>query len=213
MESQRSFLLIGLAMVGFLLWQQWQVDYGPKPVQPIESQQSGVSQNAPGNNDDVPVINSSGQNISTTQDAPSGKVITVTTDTLKLSIDTKGGDVISANLVKFPVEQGGKESYSLLRPSGDALFIAQSGLIGKDGTDSKGRPSYSTSQQSYIMEGDTLTVPLSFVSSNGLQVTKNFIFTKDSHNIFVNYTIQNTTSEAKQVQQFGPQFWCDLEAN
>ena len=40
MESQRSFLLIGLAMVSFLLWQQWQVDYGPQPVQPVESQQT-----------------------------------------------------------------------------------------------------------------------------------------------------------------------------
>ena len=32
MESLRSFLVIALALVSFLLWQQWQVDYGPKPV-------------------------------------------------------------------------------------------------------------------------------------------------------------------------------------
>ncbi|SVB26402.1 uncharacterized protein METZ01_LOCUS179256, partial [marine metagenome] len=34
MESQRSFLIIGLALVSFLLWQSWQKDYGPQPVVP-----------------------------------------------------------------------------------------------------------------------------------------------------------------------------------
>ena len=42
MESQRSFLLIGLAMVGFLLWQQWQLDYGPQPIAPITSVQTNT---------------------------------------------------------------------------------------------------------------------------------------------------------------------------
>ncbi|MGK0272203.1 MAG: YidC/Oxa1 family membrane protein insertase, partial [Cocleimonas sp.] len=51
MESQRSFLLIGLAMVSFLLWQQWQVDYGPQPVQAVQPQQSNVSQDMPGSDD------------------------------------------------------------------------------------------------------------------------------------------------------------------
>ena len=38
MESQRSFLIIGLALVSFLLWQQWQIDYGPKPIQPVSTE-------------------------------------------------------------------------------------------------------------------------------------------------------------------------------
>ena len=201
MESQRSFLLIGLAMVSFLLWQQWQVDYAPKPVQAIESPSSSVSQDMLGS-DDVPVIDANGQNVVSVQAPSNGKIITVTTDTLILSIDTSGGDVISANLAKFPVEQGSAESYSLLRPSGEAMFIAQSGLIGKHGIDSKGRAIYSTSQDDYRMEGDTLTVPLTYTSNDGLKVTKNFVFNKNSHQVLVNYMVTNNTSEPKQVQQF-----------
>lgn len=207
MESQRSFLLIGLAMVGFLLWQQWQLDYGPQPVAPItNSEQASTSQDMPTSSDidstdDVPAPTSNGQSL-VASSSPSGKIISVTTDTLILSIDTKGGDVISANLAKFPVEQDSAELYSLLKPSGDKLFIAQSGLIGPDGTDSKGRPTYSVVKDNYRLEGETLTVPLELITPEGLQVTKNFIFTRNSHKIDVTYVIKNNTSDPKQVQQF-----------
>lgn len=202
MESQRSFLLIGLAMVGFLLWQQWQLDYGPQPVAPITtSEQVGTDLDMP-SSEDVPVPSSDGQ-ILIASSTSGGKIISVTTDTLILSIDTKGGDVVSANLAKFPAEEGSKEFYSLLRPAGDRLFIAQSGLIGPDGTDSKGRPTYTVAKDSYKLEGDTLSVPLTLTTPGGLKVTKNFIFTRGSHKIDVSYVIKNNTSDPKQVQQFG----------
>jgi len=201
MESQRSFLLIGLAMVGFLLWQQWQLDYGPQPVAPITTlEQTSTDQDMP-SSEDVPAASSDGQTLITSSTS-GGKIISVITDTLILSIDTKGGDVVSANLAKFPVEQGSEELYSLLKPSGDKLFIAQSGLIGPDGTDSKGRPTYEVAEDSYLLEDDTLTVPLTLVTPGGLQVTKNFIFTRGSHRIDVSYVIKNNTSDPKQVQQF-----------
>jgi YidC/Oxa1 family membrane protein insertase len=201
MESQRSFLLIGLAMVGFLLWQQWQLDYGPQPVAPItNSEQTSTELDMP-SSDDVPAPSSNGQTLIASSDQ-GGQIISVTTDTLILSIDTKGGDVVSANLAKFPVEQGSEELYSLLKPNGDKLFIAQSGLIGRDGTDSKGRPTYAVANDSYTLEGNSLTVPLNLTTPEGLQVTKNFVFTRDSHKIDVKYVIKNNTSDPKQVQQF-----------
>ena len=144
MESQRSFLLIGLAMVSFLLWQQWQVDYGPQPVQPVESQQTTGS-DAPSGNGDVPIATPNNQNALPSQSV-AGKVISVTTDTLQLSINTVGGDVISANLLKYPLEQGSEGTYSLLRPSGPTIFVAQSGLVGTNGIDKTARPTYSVAQ-------------------------------------------------------------------
>ena len=201
MESQRSFLLIGLAMVGFLLWQQWQLDYGPQPIVPlVTTEQTSTDLDMP-SSEDVPASTTDGQSLIASSDR-SGRIISVTTDTLILNIDTKGGDVVSADLVKFPLEQNSDELYSLLRPSGDNLFIAQSGLIGRDGTDSKGRPTYATAQDSYKLEGDTLTVPLTLTTPEGLQVTKNFAFGRNSHKIDVSYIIKNNTSDPKQVQQF-----------
>ena len=206
MESQRSFLVIGLVMVSFLLWQQWQIDYGPKPVETVEAVQSFESdapQSVPSadvplgqQNNDAPVTESAVQQ---------GGLIEVKTDTLDVLIDPRGGDVVSANLIKFPVEQGAEDAYSLLRPDRNTLYVAQSGLVGTNGPDgnSAGRPMYGVQQQAYTMEGDSLVVPLSFKSADGLVITKQFIFNKDHHDVQVKYLITNTSDTVKQIQQYG----------
>ena len=204
MESQRSFLLIGLAMVSFLLWQQWQLDYGPKPLEQIPTSvtPSGLPETTGENSDAPQIVNSEHPAIVSSTNVDS-KIISVVTDTLILSIDTKGGDVVSANLADFPLTQGSAESYSLLRPSGEHLFVAQSGLVGRDGTDSKNRPTYSVPKDSYELEGETLTVPLSYTNDDGMTVNKNFIFTRGRHQIDVNFVVTNNSTATKQVQQFG----------
>lgn len=204
MESQRSFLVIGLVMVSFLLWQQWQMDYGPQPVQTVESEQAFES-DAPQSvaSADVPVGQQSDAPV-TTQTELQPSVIEVKTDTLDVLIDPRGGDVIKANLVKYPVEQGSKEAYSLLRPDRNTLYVAQSGLVGANGPDADraGRPMYGVQQQSYTMEGDTLTVPLSWKSADGLMITKQFTFTKGQHDVKVEYLLTNNSEAVKQVQQY-----------
>jgi len=205
MESQRSFLLIGLAFVSFLLWQQWQLDYGPKPVNPevTTSTQAQVSTTV-SDGSDAPQISSDLPSVGpATVLENSGKIISVTTDTLKIEIDAKGGDVISANLAKFPVVQGSNDSYSLLRPNGEHLFVAQSGLVSRDGIDSKSRPNYTVEKDNYTMEGSSLTVPLTYATQDGLVVTKTFTFSQGSHQIDVNYLIENNSAVTKQIQQFG----------
>lgn len=52
MDSQRNILLIGLALVSFLLFQQWQVAKNPEP-QAVEQAQSNSSLPAPSFADDL----------------------------------------------------------------------------------------------------------------------------------------------------------------
>lgn len=206
MESQRSFLFIGLALVSFLLWQQWNIDYGPKPIQPAPTQQTEVNTSSVPStvplDQDVPQVESTTASIQATN-ASQGQQITVTTDTLELIIDTNGGDIVSANLVKFPITQGQHDSYSLLRPDVYTLYIAQSGLIGKDGIDKPtGRPLYAVAQEAYVLEGESLEVPLTWATEDGSIITKTFRFNRDNHAIEVIYTINNNGVESKQVQQY-----------
>ena len=206
MESQRSFLVIGLVMVSFLLWQQWQIDYGPQPVQTVEAEQSFES-DAPLSvaSADVPASQQTNDSPITENPLQQVSVIEVKTDTLDMLIDPRGGDVVSANLLKFPVEQGAEEAYSLLRPDRNTLYVAQSGLVGTNGPDANpaGRPMYGVQQQQYTMDGDTLIVPLSFKSADGLMITKQFIFNKGHHDVQVKYLVTNQSDSAKQVQQYG----------
>jgi len=208
MESQRSFLIIGLALVSFLLWQSWQKDYGPQPVVPIEQQQTQeTSQGVPSFNEngseDVPSSDSvpAAQPIAAAQS--SNRIIEVKTDTLDLRIDLLGGDVVSADLLKFPVEQGSDIPYSLLR-SGNGLYVAQSGLIGAQGPDasSSGRPVYNAQSDYYEMTGDTLVIPLTWKNNQGLSVTKTFTFTKGQYDVNVSYSVENGTGSAATVQPY-----------
>lgn len=208
MESQRSFLIIGLALVSFLLWQSWQKDYGPQPVVPVEQQQTQeTSQGVPSFNEngseDVPSSDSvpAAQPIAAAQS--SNRIIEVKTDTLDLSIDLLGGDVVSADLLKFPVEQGSDIPYSLLR-SGNGLYVAQSGLIGAQGPDasSSGRPVYNAQSDYYEMTGDTLVIPLTWKNNQGLSVTKTFTFTKGQYDVNVSYSVENGTGSAATVQPY-----------
>ena len=208
MESQRSFLIIGLALVSFLLWQSWQKDYGPQPVVPVEQQQTQeTSQGVPSFNDngseDVPSSDSvpAAQPVAAAQS--SNRIIEVKTDTLDLRIDLLGGDVVSADLLKFPVEQGSDIPYSLLR-SGNGLYVAQSGLIGAQGPDasSSGRPVYNAQSDYYEMTGDTLVIPLTWKNNQGLSVTKTFTFTKGQYDVNVSYSVENGTGSAATVQPY-----------
>ncbi len=225
MESQRSFLIIGLALVSFLLWQQWQIDYGPKPIQPVSTEStteqpinavpsaipSAVQSNTPAGTDaSVPTDiaqQASGDFPGQSQLSAAtntNRYVTVTTDTLTLSIDLVGGDIVVADLVKYPVTQGSNDSYSLLRAENVGLYVAQSGLVGPNGPDANadGRPFYATLQKDYTLTGDTLEVPLTWANADGLVVTKTFTFARDSHTIDVSYAVTNNTAAAAQVQQY-----------
>ena len=208
MESQRSFLIIGLALVSFLLWQSWQKDYGPQPVVPVEQQQTQeTSQGVPSFNEngseDVPSSDSVPAAQPSAAAQSSNRIIEVKTDTLDLRIDLLGGDVVSADLLKFPVEQGSDIPYSLLR-SGNGLYVAQSGLIGAQGPDasSSGRPVYNAQSDYYELTGDTLVIPLTWKNNQGLSVTKTFTFTKGQYDVNVSYSVENGTGSAATVQPY-----------
>lgn len=212
MESQRSILVIAIAFISFMLWQKWQEDYGPQPIKPVaqesaESVPAGVpSASVPAmdnTDEDVPVAENNGLPQATQTNTSQQNFVYVTTDTLKVTINLVGGDVVHADLVKFPVEQGSEEPFSLLRAS-NGLYVAQSGLIGANGPDSSkaGRPLYQATSDSFTLTGDTLSVPLTWSSDNGISVTKTFTFTRDHNDVDVSYTITNNSGQLAQFQQY-----------
>lgn len=200
MESQRSLLVIGLALVSFLLWQQWNIANAPQPVTPVAE----VNQNSATSSADLQLTTADAEQAPATTTA-SARIITVSTDVFNLSIDSRGGDIVALTLPDFELEKGKAEPYPLMRRLPGFEYVAQSGLIGRDGPDDSRnpRPVYSTAQTSYNMpEGATeLVVPLTF-SHNGLQVEKRFIFTAGQYDVRVEYLLHNQSDEVKTVQPY-----------
>ncbi len=215
MESQRSIIIIGLLLVSFLLWTEYQETYGPKAVEPVpqapknDPSSNGVPSASSLNTSTLPAAQASDiPQDTTSQQVPTStktanKLITVKTDTLDIEINLVGGDIVTADLIKFPLTQGSDDSYPLLKSEDAQLHIAQSGLIGKDGTDkATGRAEYQSDKSVYELNDESLSVPLYWQSKDGISVTKTFTFTKDSHLIDLTYKVQNNKSEVAQVQQF-----------
>ncbi len=187
MDSQRNILLIALALVSFLLFQQWQIAKNPAP-QTIEQAQSNSSLSAPSFADELDPAPGHQQ--------ASAKTITVTTDVLTLSIDTVGGDVVHADLNQYNAELDSADPFVLLQEKQGHQFIAQSGLVGPQGIDlsSTNRPHYNVSADSFTLADgqDELRIPMTF-TANGLDYTKTYILKRGSYALNVEYDVVNNS--------------------
>ena len=197
MNSNRSLLVMGLLLVSFLLFTQWQQDFNPE----IQAQKQAQIQ-AQQQSHDVPAS-------STSQPADvasvKGKTITVESDVLRLTIDTLGGDVVDSDLLKHNAELHSNTPFELLQDNANRVYVAQSGLVGKNGIDTvSGRPQYQTTAESFkLADGqDAVSVPLTF-EKDGVLYTKTFTLKRGSYNVDVNFNIKNGTAEAIEVQPYG----------
>lgn len=208
MESQRNFLVIGLLLVSFMIYQQWEVDHAPQPEPAPVTEQTASSPAVTSANTgvtstgaaaDVPVVE--GQVRSTSNAA---SFITVTTDVVEAKISLIGGDIVSLNLLQYKTEKDGDIAFPLFKEETAVLYQAQSGLTGVDGPDASrlGRPLYTTDSDSYSLTGDELKVPLVFTNAEGLQVTKTFTFKKSDYRVNVDFAINNQSEQVRSVQLY-----------
>ena len=224
MDNIRFVLVMAVLMISYMLWESWQIDYGPKP-QAIISDKPVVE----GGNGVAAVASSSLQGI----DSQTGKlavvvsadkVITVKTDVFAVEIETNGGTLRNLDLLKYPHEKDNtvvNKAYALvgltapekdLSPirlfdnSPEHLFLAQSGLVSSE--NSAPAPdhhaAFSAEQTEYVLpEGEEqLSVPLTWSDENGLQVTKTFIFKRGSYSIELEQKVQNQSSKPWVGRQY-----------
>ncbi|MFY8328897.1 membrane protein insertase YidC [Pseudoalteromonas sp. ZZD1] len=201
MESQRTFLFIGLMLVSFLLFQEWNNDYNAPKADPSANTQT-LQSNSPDSDDYVP--SSTDGDLPTAATSAKRSVIEVTTDVFTVKIDTRGGDIVESDLLQYEEVKGEETPFMLLGEFDGNQYFSQSGLIGLNGPDASanGRPVYSTEQKSYTMNGDELRVPLTFTDSKGVTFTKTYVFKKGQYDVALEYKVNNTTAEPIQVQLY-----------
>lgn len=211
MDFPRTLLIGAIAVVGVLTLQQWNQDYPATPqatavVETVSSNQgSDVPTISTDSNSDVPVMDSA-------EPQPSAQLITVATNTMNVTIDPAGGDIISLSLPQFPqtlaAEGETSAPFQLLtnaaQCSGEmtCVFTAQSALLKADGPKAENsRDLYFVSQSSFTMkDGDELlTIDLTR-NDNGVEITKSFTFFADRYDLRVNYTVKNNTQSVWKDQ-------------
>ncbi|MEM9317333.1 MAG: membrane protein insertase YidC, partial [Pseudomonadota bacterium] len=140
-----------------------------------------------------------------TDTAGSAAIVQVYTDTLQLAIDLNGGDIVEVALPKFRAKIDNPDvPFVLLENNTQRAYVAQSGLIGRNGIDSSGRAQYRSSALRYDLgDDDQLNIDLVYAGDADVSVIKSFTFTRDSYLVDVSYDITNQGSERWQGNLFG----------
>ncbi|WP_221793256.1 membrane protein insertase YidC [Oceanobacter mangrovi] len=200
MDIRRTVIYIGLAISSYFLFINWNNDYGHKadanlPVseQQVQSTDAPVS-DAASQHLDQPAVTAAGLP-SDSLPAATGQTIEVSTDVLTVSINPRGGEITQVLLPAFPISVDHPETPSaLLENNSRRLYVAQSGLVGRDGTDTNGAALFASEQTSYQMlpDQDQLQVVLTTQTDKAI-VEKIFTFKRGEYLFDISYRVHNTS--------------------
>ncbi len=223
MDIKRNLILVALAVVTYLMLLAWNKDY------PADGGGNDAGENAPlaiaEQIPDIPAAETAASAVDDLPDIPAAapaatdaapvvaaeplaanRVITVTTPKQHITIDLVGGDIVEISLPDFPVSlDSPDEPFRLLRQDAGMTYVAQSGLIGRNGPDASaaGRPLYGTAATSYTVESGEESVDLTYMTPAGVVITKQFIFNADDYLIRVQYLVENNGSQSWQANMYG----------
>ena len=224
MDNQRILLWAALGFLLLQVWVSWQQDYGPQPTpavadgstlpQPATSINQAdtdvplvaPSNDVPANDLPAPTVDEQTQAVAQSADGvATGDEITVTTDTIKVTISSKGGDINSVRLLQYPTSlETPDDPFVLMNNTDQEYFVAQSGLQSANGDAPDHHAIFNVEQTEYTLadgQGE-LRVPLTWQSEAGVTVTKTYIFKRDRYLIDLEYDIQNGTDASLAFNQY-----------
>ena len=208
MDNQRLILFIALSFVVLLLWEAWQRDYGPEP-QPVaaEAGSKGADGSVSAPAADVPdALPDSGMAAEAEPEPdPQSRRIRVKTDVLDLEIDTRGGDLVGAALLDYPVDADKPDvPVRLLHERPNDIFVVQSGLRTPDSTEPTHHVTFSSAREEWRLQPgqEELTVELTWTSPEGIEVIKRYRFRRGDYLIEMEQEVRNTTGAPWRGRQY-----------
>ncbi len=204
MDTSRFILLLALGLVGMMLMQKWEEDYGTQVV----AEEAGVAEilaDSQTSNDlpDLPLFNESGDPSEGLDipDAPAdlvvsaAKVVSVQTDVFGLEISLRGAGIDYATLSQYPVARDEpNKPLVYFDKTSELFYIMQGGLRSQSNLPTH-KSLFSSNQTTYsLADGeDSLEVPFYWQSDDGVLVEKIYRFHRDSYVIEIEYRIQNNS--------------------
>jgi len=208
MDVRRSIIIVGLAIVSYMLILAWNEDYGQQVVVQNSQQIEQVSiestvTNSNSQEDDFSVPNTNDSQIESNKInqviATENQLIQIKTDLLDLRIDLTGGNIVSSNMFEYKTSLGSDSPLALLQKDEYRHYVIESGLFGKNGFDSTkngGSPTYQTKANVFeLLDGqDELVVDLKFQSESGIGIIKRYTLKRNDYLINVSYHIDNQSN-------------------
>ena len=204
MDTTRFVLLVSLSLVIMLLWDAWQRDYGTTQTQaPVVND---VVKDAPALDvPSLPEATATGLPEIHTPLEKKAELIDVKTDLFHIQINTAGGNIENAELLKFPISLDEPDKkVRLLYNDPAAPYITQGGLLSKDPAPTHDAL-FTAQNLSYSLSPDdeSLQVPLFWQTDEGLVVKKVFEFFPDKYLINVRYELRNNSTKPWAGRAYG----------
>lgn len=204
MDNIRAVLILSFFFVLTLLWQAWQRDYGQARPATLPSENTVAASpqfSSPTPTPEVPTTEAA----TPTPAGNAQSLVSVETDSLRVAIDLKGGELSKVLLRNYPVDVDHPgEPLPLLDNSDALMFVIQGGLL-SDSEAPTHQDHYETAQYSYKLPpgSDSLEVPMVWRDASGHEVTKTFVFRRGSHALQVKYAVRNNGSAAWAGRLYG----------
>lgn len=222
MEIKRALVLTAIAVVTYMMILAWQRDYGQLPVvadSPVSEQLAPAAELPTIANDEavpeaseIPTAAPSELGVTAAQIPEVAvmedeRLIHISTDVFQLEIDRLGGDIVRIALPQYPLHaETPNQPFLLMQRNSGNKYIAQSGLIGPNGTDSaSGRPTWQADQKNYRLgkNDNELNVDLTLQQSAGVTLIKRYTFEPSSYLIRISHIVRNNGDEQWQGALYG----------
>ena len=218
MDLQRSLLIGAIAVLSFMLLTKWvdfqdardsaQTQESTRLISSDSTTPELPSTASSDTEEDLPTLVDNAEPVTRAVDpvsTNSGRIIQIHTDVLQLAIDLEGGDIIELDLPKYLAKIDQPEPYVILEQNQTRTYIAQSGLVGTDGIDKNGRPTYTTTSSVYTLpeNENELIVKLQFQNDAGVKVTKRYTLRRGDYLINIDFLVENGTDTRWQANLFG----------
>ncbi|WP_373080306.1 membrane protein insertase YidC [Zhongshania sp.] len=207
-DIQRYLLIAAIAALSFMLLIEWKNFEGPETIIASATAAKGVASPVTANSSDsdLPILSQDNSSALPAATTTTSGYLSVNTDVLNIKINLHGGDIVYAGLPAYTTDLESDEPFVILESNEKRDYIAQSGLIGQNATDtSKGRPQFTATTDVYELSdgNDTINVDLHYQYSDQVKIIKRFHFTRGEYLIKIEYLIDNQSDAPFQASFFG----------
>ncbi|UPG94518.1 membrane protein insertase YidC [Luteibacter aegosomatissinici] len=217
MNQTRTLLFFALMFVAYVLWTQWEQDYGPKPA-PAAPAAAAQVDGKPAADGSVPGATGTANIPADTSAAPAGKaeLVTLQNDVLRLTIDTRGGSIVRSELLYYPNQPVTRKDPTpppvrLLDDDAKTFFAAQDGLVSNTGAAPDHRALFHAEKtQAVLADGEkSVSLDLTWSDPSGVKVTKRYTLKRMDYVVDLDQRIDNAsqatwTGNAYQQLQRAP---------
>ncbi len=207
-DIQRYLLIAAIAALSFMLLIEWKNFEGPETIIASATAAKSVASPVTANSSDsdLPILSQDNSSALPAATTTTSGYLSVNTDVLNIKINLHGGDIVYAGLPAYTADLESDEPFVILESNEKRDYIAQSGLIGQNATDtSKGRPQFTATTDVYELSdgNDTINVDLHYQYSDQVKIIKRFHFTRGEYLIKIEYLIDNQSDAPFQASFFG----------